>query len=132
MTPNSLLAAPSRVKVKSFTALFGLIVLFTMVLAACGGTTQNNNQTPTKHILRVATQSYDFAQAGFNPYNGHTNAGIQGLVYETLYFVNVNGGQFTPMLASSYQWNSDNTKVTFTIRLVAACQHRRELTTIYV
>jgi peptide/nickel transport system substrate-binding protein len=116
MTPNSLLAAPSRVKVKSFTALFGLIVLFTMVLAACGGTTQNNNQTPTKHILRVATQSYDFAQAGFNPYNGHTNAGIQGLVYETLYFVNVNGGQFTPMLASSYQWNSDNTKVTFTIR----------------
>src|SRR5258708_23495176 len=116
MTPNSLLAAPSRVKVKSFTALFGLIVLFTMVLAACGGTTQNNNQTPTKHILRVATQSYDFAQAGFNPYNGDTNAGIQGLVYERLYFVNVNGGQFTTMLASSYQWNSDNTKVTFTIR----------------
>lgn len=116
MTPNSLLAAPSRVKARSFTALFSLIVLFTMVLAACGGTTQNNNQTPTKHILKVATQSYDFAQAGFNPYNGHPNAGIQGLVYETLYFVNVNGGQFTPMLASSYQWNSDNTQVTFTIR----------------
>ncbi|MFL5707078.1 MAG: ABC transporter substrate-binding protein [Ktedonobacteraceae bacterium] len=91
-------------------------MLFTMVLAACGGTTQNNNQTPSKHVLRVATQSYDFAQSGFNPYNGHPNAGIQGLVYETLYFVNVNGGQFTPMLASSYQWNSDNTKVTFTIR----------------
>jgi peptide/nickel transport system substrate-binding protein len=116
MTPNSLLAAPSKVKAKSFTALFSLIVLFTMVLAACGGTTQNNNQTPTKHILRVATQSYDFAQSGFNPYNGHPNAGIQGLVYETLYFVNVNGGQFTPMLASSYQWNSDSTEVTFTIR----------------
>jgi peptide/nickel transport system substrate-binding protein len=116
MTPNSLLAAPSRVKVKSFTALISLIMLFTMVLAACGGTNQNNNQTPSKHILKVATQSYDFAQSGFNPYNGHTNAGIQGLVYETLYFVNVNGGQFTPMLASSYQWNSDNTKVTFTIR----------------
>jgi peptide/nickel transport system substrate-binding protein len=87
-----------------------------MVLAACGGTNQNNTQTPSKHILKVATQSYDFAQSGFNPYNGHPNAGIQGLVYETLYFVNVNGGQFTPMLASSYQWNSDNTKVTFTIR----------------
>ncbi|MFL5695130.1 MAG: ABC transporter substrate-binding protein [Ktedonobacteraceae bacterium] len=116
MTPNSLLAAPSRVKARSFTALFSLIMLFTMVLAACGGTTQNNNQTPSKHVLRVATQSYDFAQSGFNPYNGHPNAGIQGLVYETLYFVNVNGGQFTPMLASSYQWNSDNTKVTFTIR----------------
>src|SRR5258706_3187060 len=116
MTPNSLLAAPSRVKVKSFTALISLIMLFTMVLAACGGTNQNNNQTPSKHILKVATKSYDSVQDCYNPYNGHTNAGIQGLVYETLYFVNVNGGQFTPMLASSYQWNSDNTKVTFTIR----------------
>src|SRR5207249_11045529 len=54
--------------------------------------------------------------SGFNPYNGHPNAGLQGLVYETLYFVNVNGGSFTPMLATDYKWNSDNTQVTFTIR----------------
>src|SRR5260221_5491410 len=33
-----------------------------------------------------------------------------------LYFVNVNDGSFTPMLATSYQWNSDNTQVTFAIR----------------
>src|SRR5437899_7533697 len=116
MTPNPLLAAPWRVKVKCFTALFRLIMLFTMVLAACGGTTQNNSQTPSKHILKIATQSYDFAQSGFNPYNGHPNAGVLGLVYETLYFVNVNGGAFTPMLATSYQWNGDNTQVTFTLR----------------
>jgi len=67
-------------------------------------------------VLKIATQSYDFAQAGFNPYNGHPNAGALGLIYETLYFVNVNDGSFTPMLASSYQWNSDNSQVTFTIR----------------
>ncbi len=115
MTPNSHLTAPSRVKVKSFTALLSLVVLFSMVLVACGGTTQNT-QTPTKHILRVAAQSYDFAQSGFNPFNTHTNAGVLGLVYETLYFVNVNGGAFTPMLATDYKWNSDNTQVTFTIR----------------
>src|SRR6516164_1390778 len=113
MTPNSLLTAPSKVKVKSFMALLSLVVLFSMLLAACGGT--QNTQTTSKHILRVATQSYDYAQSGFNIYNGHPNAGL-GLVYETLYFVNVNGGAYTPMLATSYQWNSDNTQVTFTIR----------------
>ena len=30
--------------------------------------------------------------------------------------VNVNDGSFTPMLATNYSWNSDNTQVTFTIR----------------
>jgi peptide/nickel transport system substrate-binding protein len=95
-----------------------LLVVFTMILAACGGGSNNNNgpKTNGKVVLRVAAQSYDFAQSGFNPYNGHPNAGILGLVYETLYFVNVNGGAFTPMLATSYQWNSDNTQLTFTIR----------------
>src|SRR6266704_3385343 len=116
MTPNSLSAMSSRVKVKSFTTLLSLFVLFSMILVACGGGTSQNNQTATKHILKVAAQSYDFAQTGFNPYNTHTNAGVQGLVYETLYFVDVNGGSFTPMLATNYQWNSDNTQVTFTIR----------------
>src|SRR5436305_6127412 len=115
MSLNPLLAGPSRVKVKSFTALLSLIVLISVVLTACGGTTQSNT-TASKHILKVATQSYDFAQSGFNPYNDHPNAGVSGLIYETLYFVNVNGGSFTPMLATSYQWNSDNTKVTFAIR----------------
>src|SRR5215470_13175682 len=114
MTPDSLPVAPSWLKVKSFTALLSLIVLFSVILTACGGGT--TQQATSKHILKVAAQSYDFAQSGFNPYNGHPNAGILGLVYETLYFVNVNDGSFTPMLATSYQWNSDNTQVSFTIR----------------
>src|SRR5205807_4760712 len=116
MALNSLFVAPSRVKGKSFMALLSLIVLISMVLVACGGSTSQNNSANSKHILKIATQSYDFAQSGFNPYNGHPNAGVLGLVYETMYFVNVNDGSFTPMLASSYQWNSDNTQVTFTIR----------------
>jgi peptide/nickel transport system substrate-binding protein len=118
MTPHAHLAAPSRAKIKSTSLLFTCVVLFMLILSACGGGSSNNNggTTATKHILKVAAQSYDFAQAGFNPYNGHPNAGVLGLVYETLYFVNVNGGSFTPMLATGYTWNSDNTQVTFTIR----------------
>jgi peptide/nickel transport system substrate-binding protein len=115
MTPNSLPAAPFRVKSKATAMVFTLLVIFSLILAACGSSGQNN-QASTKHILKIATQSYDFAQDGFNPYNGHPNAGVLGLVYETLYFVNVNGGAFTPMLATSYQWNSDNTQITFAIR----------------
>ena len=116
MTPNSLFAAPSRVKIKSTALVFTLLVIFTLILTACGGGNSTTSSTGTKAVLKVAAQSYDFAQSGFNPFNTHTNAGIQGLVYETLYFVNVNDGSFTPMLATDYKWNSDNTQVTFTMR----------------
>src|SRR5260370_22812684 len=116
MTPNSFPSLSSRVKTKATGALFTFLVIFTMLLSACGGGNAQNNQANSKTILKIATQSYDFAQAGFNPYNGHPNAGVLGLVYETLYFVNVNDGSFTPMLATGYQWNSNNTQVTFTIR----------------
>src|SRR5579863_908784 len=115
MTPNSRPVTPSRVKSKTTAMVFSFLVVLTMILAACGSSTQNN-QASSKHILTIATQSYDFAQSAFNPNNGHPNAGVLGLVYETLYFVNVNGGAFTPMLATNYSWNSDNTQLTFTIR----------------
>jgi peptide/nickel transport system substrate-binding protein len=117
MTPNSLPAAHSRAKSKKTMLVSALLVIFTMILAACGSSGQNNNPgSTTKHILTVAAQSSDFSQAGLNPFNGHPDVGVQGLIYETLYFVNVNGGNFTPMLATAYSWNSDNTQLTFTIR----------------
>lgn len=100
-------------KAKRISALLSFIVLFSLVFTACGS---SGSTTTSKSILKIAAQSYDFAQSGFNPYDGHPNAGILGLVYETLYFVNVNDGSFTPMLATSYTWNSDNTQVTFNIR----------------
>jgi peptide/nickel transport system substrate-binding protein len=95
--------------------VFTLLVIFTLILSACG-TTGTTSSTSSKKVLKIATQSYDFAQSGWNPYNGHPNAGVLSLVYETLYFVNVNDGSFTPMLATNYAWSSDNTTVTFTIR----------------
>ena len=114
MTPN---AFPSTgMKNSSKTLIVSLIVLFSLLLTACGGASTSSKNSSGQTVLKIATQSYDFAQAGFNPYNGHPNAGVLGLVYETLYFVNVNGGSFTPMLATDYKWNSDNTQVTFTIR----------------
>jgi len=101
-------------KAKRISAVLSFIVLLSLVFTACGG--GGSTTSSSKSILKIAAQSYDFAQSGFNPYDGHPNAGILGLVYETLYFVNVNDGSFTPMLATSYSWNSDNTQVTFNIR----------------
>ena len=112
MTPNSFPAAPFRTKTRVTAMIFTVLVVFSLLVSACGGSTTSNS---SKVVLKIAAQSYDFAQSGFNLYNGHPNAGI-GLLYETLYFVNVNGGSFTPMLATNYQWNSDNTQVTFNIR----------------
>jgi peptide/nickel transport system substrate-binding protein len=115
MTPNALPGTSSRLKIKATSMVFTLLVIFTLILSACG-TTGTTSSTSSKKVLKIATQSYDFAQSGWNPYNGHPNAGVLSLVYETLYFVNVNDGSFTPMLATNYAWSSDNTTVTFTIR----------------
>lgn len=115
MTPNAFLSTGTKSNSKLFVV--SLIVLFSILLTACGGGGSSSSKNSSgQTVLKVATQSYDFAQAGFNPYNGHPNAGVLGLVYETLYFVNINGGSFTPMLATDYKWNSDNTQVTFSIR----------------
>ena len=117
MTPNSLPGTRTRAKSQQAMLVATLLVVFTMILAACGSSPQNNTPGSTsKHVLTVAAQSSDFSQAGLNPFNGHPDVGVQGLIYETLYFVNVNGGSFTPMLATNYSWNSDNTQLTFTIR----------------
>ena len=116
MTPNSHSSLmQKKAKSKTGLILFSLLTLFSLVLAACGGSS-NTSSTHHKSTLTVGAQSYDFAQALFNPYNPHPAAGIFGLVYETLYFPNKISGDYTPWLASSYQWNSDNTELTFTIR----------------
>jgi len=104
VSPNSLSAGN---KLKGSMLLASLIALFSMLVVACGGpntgsTGNGSNPAAGPHVLKVATQSYDFAQAGFNPFNAHANAG-QYLIYEPLEFVNVNDGSFTPMLAMSHE-----------------------------
>jgi len=114
MTLRSLSAPPLKVKSKTTAILSTLLVFFTLLLTACNSS--SSQASSNKHILTIATQSYDFAQAGFNPFNGHPNAGAAGLIYETLDFVNVNGGSFTPMLSTGYSWSPDYKQLTFAIR----------------
>lgn len=120
MSPNSLKSA-SRLKAGPLGILFSALVLVAMLLVACGGPSSQpgTTQTPSgkKSVLKIAAQSYEFAEAGFNVYGGggHPNIGVD-LVYETLEFVNVSDNSYTPVLATSHQFNTENTQVTFNLR----------------
>src|SRR5258708_13048596 len=108
MTPNALPGTSLRVKIKATSMVFTLLVIFTLILSACG-TSGTSSSTSSKKVLKIATQSYDFAQSGWNPYNGHPNAVVLGLVYETLYFLNFIDASFTPMRPTTILCITNNT-----------------------
>jgi peptide/nickel transport system substrate-binding protein len=109
VSPNT----SSRKKFKLGLTLVGFIAIFTMLLAACGGEPQSSSK---KSTLIVAAASNDQLDAGFSPYNQHTNPGVLGLVYEPLYFANKNKNDYQGLLASSYAWSNGGTTLTFTLK----------------
>ena len=118
MSPNSL--SSSRMKLKAGFALSSLLIVLTMILAACGGTSSPQTGS-THHVLRIN----DFVGSAYptpqitNPFNGNVatdGPGVQGMVYETLFFVDVSTNKTTPLLGLSSSWNSDNTQLTVNLR----------------
>lgn len=121
MTPGTFPSA-SQSRFRKGAFLLPLLIIFSVLLAACGGSSgSTTTQTQGKKVvLNVGDQSGPISKAGFNVYSSMNNAGIWNLasfVYEPLYFVNINDStQSTGLLATSYQWNSDNTQLTFNLR----------------
>ncbi|HLI70723.1 MAG TPA: ABC transporter substrate-binding protein [Ktedonobacteraceae bacterium] len=117
MSPNSLVS--SRTKFKAGFFLCSLLVVFTMLLAACGnGSTANTNQKHVLHIGAFVGSAYPTPQIT-NPYNGNAASdapGVQGMVYETLFFDDFSTNQVTPLLGLSSSWNADNTQLTVNLR----------------
>ncbi len=114
MAPNTFPLNNFRVRINVASVLAVLLLALPMILAACGGSGGNKSSGP--HVLTViAYVGGDYTQ-NMSPFSPSVNPGVQGLVYETLYFVNSINGQETPMLATSYKFNSDATQLTFTIR----------------
>ncbi len=107
-------ASSSRGKVQLNTMLVSFLVILTVLLSACGGSTSQSNTQ--KAVLTIGAQvGGDYTKA-LSPYNPSPNPGIQGMVYEPLYFVDRANGSQTPWLATSYQWSSDYKQLTFTTR----------------
>jgi peptide/nickel transport system substrate-binding protein len=119
VTPGSIFPV-SQAKIKVGAFLFSLVVIFSLVLAACGGGAQSPQQATKTSVLTVGVQSSPISKAGFNLYSSIAQTGVYdmaGFIYEPLYYVNLSDAtQTTPLLATSYQWNSDNTQLTFHLR----------------
>jgi peptide/nickel transport system substrate-binding protein len=100
---------------KLLTVLF---LALAIVLAACGGGGTTVPPPARASILRVNPSPGKDNPDLFNPFfnvNGGSDFGAQGLLFESLYFVNLYNGTPTPWLASSYTYSSDLKTLTFSL-----------------
>jgi len=88
-----------------------------LLAAACGTSPSSTSTSGPSGVLTIDNESGGTWTCDFNPYNLSYIGYSLGPVYEPLAFVNtLQNGQATPWLATKWDWNSDNTKLTFTIR----------------
>ena len=105
-------------KIKPRVSWMSFLVLLAVLLAACGG---NNGTVAHKrpahpNSLTMLANEQDAYTQNFNPYSPGVISGTQGLIYETLLYVNRLDGSVKPWLASSYELASDAQSITFTLR----------------
>jgi peptide/nickel transport system substrate-binding protein len=122
MAPNRL-APVFSFKSKTSRArivVFSFVAMFALILAACGGSQNPASQTTPagkKHVLTVLANPGKAFTANFNPFNSTSDTiwGTQGLIYETLVYVNQKDGTATPWLASIPDVSADGLSMTFHI-----------------
>jgi peptide/nickel transport system substrate-binding protein len=94
---------------------FLLLALVTLFVAGCD-TNAGNGGKYGGSVTIVAAPNGAFTR-NFNPFLANSSrTGTQGMIYETLLLFNRLQGQVKPWLASSYQWSSDATQLTFHLR----------------
>lgn len=94
---------------------FLLLALVTLLVAGCD-TNPSNGGKYGGSVTVVAAPNGAFTR-NFNPFLANSSrTGTQGMIYETLLLFNRLQGQVKPWLASSYQWSSDATQLTFHLR----------------
>ena len=97
-------------------ALISLLLVLVTLLAACGGPSNPSTSRYGGTLTMVPGPTGDYTR-NFNVFaTGSVLNGAQGLVYETLLFFNREDGSVKPWLASSYQFSSDATSITFNLR----------------
>ena len=99
--------------------LAAALAVIALVAAACGSSTTSGNSTTQPKIggtLTIDNESGGLWTCDFNPFNGAVTGLSVGILYEPLVYDNLLNDKKTPLLATDYKWNSDNTVLTFTIR----------------
>ncbi len=112
MTLNSL----STNKTSKGMLLLSFLMIFAMVLAACGGTNTAAHKVNKNSSLTLLGNAGGDYPRNFNPYNPSVISGTPGFIYETLLYFNRLDGSIKPWLASSYDRSSDATSITFHLR----------------
>lgn len=105
-------------RLKAGFLLSSLLLVLALLVAACGSTGQQTTSSQ-HHKLRVGAFVGSAFPTETNPYNNNTSSdapGVQGFVYETLFFVNLSDNLTTPLLGMSSSWDSSNTKLTVNLR----------------
>jgi peptide/nickel transport system substrate-binding protein len=111
-------------RIKVVAALVGLGLVVTGCSSAKNTTSPNPKSSvdlnaPRKQggTVTISNEQGQTWPCQFNPFNPANSAESIGFVYEPLVYVDLlNNEAETPMLASSYQWNSDKTSIVFTVR----------------
>jgi peptide/nickel transport system substrate-binding protein len=102
--------------IKKRSVFLALLVILSMMLAACGSTA---NKGPTRSYLTLVATQTDTWTENFNPFFDAQSSAVassEGLIYETLLYYNKFDGKYTGMLATSYTLSSDGKQITFNLR----------------
>src|SRR5215475_9820965 len=111
------------------TRALAVLIAVGLVVAACSTSSKHSTTPkPTASVdlnaprkqggtVTISNEQGQTWPCQFNPFNPSNNVESLGFVYEPLIYVDLLNNQAeTPMLASSYQWNTDKTSIVFTIR----------------
>src|SRR5258708_14063056 len=116
MTPHTRSSGKFKRGARTYCMLFFFVLV--VLLAGCGGSTGRPRHKPLhpNSITMLANEQDAYTQ-NFNPYNtASVISGTQGLIYETLLYVNRLDGSVKGWLASSYDLASDAQSITFHLR----------------
>jgi peptide/nickel transport system substrate-binding protein len=105
------------VRLRGASALVLLLAVVLLVLSACGSDSASSLGAEGGAVTLVPSPKGPWIE-NFNPLISGNNSlpGTQGMIYETLLYFDRMDGSIHPWLASNYQWASDATSVTFTLR----------------
>lgn len=124
---------------RKFYLVFALVLVFSVLLSACGGTADAPTQAaPTKAaqtqtdatqapeqaapagnanaVLTLGEQNAPTFTRNFNPFLSTALPATQNVIHEPLMIYSSAAGELTPWLATGYEWSDDLTTLTFTLR----------------
>jgi peptide/nickel transport system substrate-binding protein len=120
MHSGSSLLGPMKAKGKAASALFILVTLCSMLVAACGTSSSHTSGNTTHHVLTAICSVGGSYTENMSPFSPNANCGVEGLLYENLEYVNGVTGKETPVLAQGHTWSTDNKTLTFNLRTGAS------------